>query len=122
LIHNLLFASWEVCSVALFHKLAYGRVKLRLREEFSELNVLGDGISHEVRRHDLSRLPSDEKTSDALFDEGYATFSVIVPFVAWMVPLGKERAPPGLQQADLSSKRRIKLTKALNLMKTKPDL
>jgi len=75
-----------------------------------------------VRRHDLSRFPSDEKTSDALFDAGYAAFSVIVPLVAWMAPLGKERAPPGLQHADLSSKRRIKLTKALNLMKTKPDL
>jgi len=75
-----------------------------------------------VRRHDLSRFPSDEKTSDNLFDSGYATLSVFVPLEAWMVPLREEGTPPGLHQADLSSKRRIKLTKALNLMKTKPDL
>ena len=57
-----------------------------------------------------------------LFDAGYATFSVIVPLEAWVVPLREEGTPPGLQQADLSSKRRIKLAKALNLMKANSDL
>lgn len=84
----LLFAAGEVSSVALFHELADGRVKLRLSEELSELKVLGDGISYEVRCQDLSRFPSDVKTSDIIFDKGNAASSFNVPFEDRMVPLG----------------------------------
>ena len=84
----LLLAAGQVCSVALLHKLADGRVKLRLREELSELKVVGDGISYEVRSHDLSRFPSDVKTSDIIFDKGNAASSLMVPLEPRMVPLG----------------------------------
>jgi hypothetical protein len=84
----LFFATGEVSSVALFHKLAYRRVKLRLREELSELNVLCDGISYEMRCHDLPRFPSDVKPSDIIFDAGNAASSFMVPLEPRMVPLG----------------------------------
>lgn len=84
----LLFAAGEVCAVALLHKLADGRVELRLREEFSKLKVLGDGISYEMRCHDLPRFPSDVKTSDIIFDKGNAAFSLMVPLEDRTIPLG----------------------------------
>jgi hypothetical protein len=61
---------------------------LRLLEELSEFKVLCDGISYEMRCHDLSRFPPDVKTSDVIFDAGNAAFSFMVPLEAGMVPLG----------------------------------
>jgi hypothetical protein len=50
--------------------------------------VLGDGISYEMRCHDLPRFPSDVKTSDIIFDKGNAASSFMVPLEARMIPLG----------------------------------
>ena len=61
---------------------------LRLLEELSEFKVLCDGISYEMRCHDLSRFPPDVKTSDVIFDAGNAASSFMAPLEPRIIAVG----------------------------------